>query len=1347
MKKLLTIFLLSFIHLTIIRGQTAVSYTAMTTITCPATPVATISPAVTGLTFSQISRGAGVTCGAAGGSISGSGFNGTLAADITASKWYTFSITSDASVSFTLSSLSIVSRVSSATGSPNVSVQYSIGGSSPTTVIGSYTPTASAATYSITPASPIAVAASQTLNIYIIPNTLTASTTTCRVENATAATVTTTPTGLTATLANITQPTGTINQGTSNAVLSGFTVGSTASADFSAVTISTSGTATATDISNLRLFKDNDGNGQINGADAAVSGTGASYAASIPLTITGETGITTARNYLIVADIAGIGTSTPGNTVTASVAAGAFTTTATNNTGSATGSARTIVAPPGTTSLTAGAGTEPLTISSITNTQGAAALNFDFTLLDDGATAATDLVASQISQIVLNAGTGNTVTNWTNVIAGVELSDGTNSTTTATIGASSITFASITNTLGSLGYIADDASKTYTLKIWLKSSLGVLNTSIDGQVFVCRIQTADISVSGSQLATAQDINSGSGNNTIDVTATALAFVQNASSAAINVAMAPTVTISANDANGNRDLGFTGAIDITSTGTLTGSPVSAAAIAGLASFAGLTHTVEGTSLTLNAERTTTLDWDITSAGFDISSPSAATDYFRSKAVGPAAWNIASNWESSTDGSTLWHTATLVPDFNANTITIRSGHTINLSSAITIDQTSVEGNLVIQIGAALTLNNGIGDDLNIAAAGVMQITSTGSYATTFFYNASSNINVASNGKIQIGAGAAVGGTYNSFATAAAATVVWNNAAIFDWNSTSVFGASAATFFPTVAANIVPIFRVSTAPGGSPGGSGATIINGKLEINAAFNWTGAGAKTFRDGIIGTASTDQSTFGQFIISGANAEIGGSGTIALGTNGLSIPAAAVASLSADKTINGSTITVAGTLSTGTHQLNGSSAITVTGTLKLGSLSASGAFLGNIPTATVTLTGSTVEFNGAAAQFAEAKTYAGLKINNSNGITALGNITVANALTLSSGTVTLGANNMSAGSVTGGSASNYIITDGAGGLTIKNISSAISFPVANTSGAYTPATISNTGTADDFTVSVAAGTPCNTNALASVNRVWTITEAAAGGSVADITLQWNGAEENASFLRAISAVVHCNAGVVDINGTKGAAAGTNPYTQTIAGISSFSPFGVTSDVSILPVTIEYFKGSKQAGAHLLEWKVNCTNTATASIVLERSKDGRNFSPIYSTLATALRCLQAFNYSDANPVAGIGYYRVKMTDAAGKTNYSSIVAMSSASKGFDLINIAPNPIREGNCKLNISAAQSGNLQIQIADLSGRIVLNKTIALTGGFHAIDLNIQQLAAGIYQLTGISDDGKTKVLSLVKE
>ncbi|PWA05181.1 fibronectin type III domain-containing protein [Flavobacterium psychrotolerans] len=175
-------------------GQTVVSYTAMTAPSCPANSASTISAVPAGLTFSQILRGSGVTCTNTSTSINGSGFNNTLANNITNSAWFTYSITSDASVTFTLSSLSIVSRVSSVTGAPTVSVQYSIGAGAKT-LIGTYTPTTSAATYVITPGTAIAVGASQVLNVYIIPVGLTSAGTTCRVEANTSATVTTTPAG------------------------------------------------------------------------------------------------------------------------------------------------------------------------------------------------------------------------------------------------------------------------------------------------------------------------------------------------------------------------------------------------------------------------------------------------------------------------------------------------------------------------------------------------------------------------------------------------------------------------------------------------------------------------------------------------------------------------------------------------------------------------------------------------------------------------------------------------------------------------------------------------------------------------------------------------------------------------------------------------------------------------------------------------------------------------------------------------------------------------------------------------------------------------------------------------
>jgi hypothetical protein len=174
----------------IAKSQTTVTYSGMGTITCPAIPTATISPSLPGLSFSQISRGAGVTCASAGTGISGSGFNTTLASSVTNSKWYTVDISSNATVSFTLSSITVVSQVSAAIGGNSVDVQYSIGGGVKIS-IGSFTPTTASASYTITPATPISVGASQTLNIFFIPNNLSASTTTCRINNNTSFTLTT----------------------------------------------------------------------------------------------------------------------------------------------------------------------------------------------------------------------------------------------------------------------------------------------------------------------------------------------------------------------------------------------------------------------------------------------------------------------------------------------------------------------------------------------------------------------------------------------------------------------------------------------------------------------------------------------------------------------------------------------------------------------------------------------------------------------------------------------------------------------------------------------------------------------------------------------------------------------------------------------------------------------------------------------------------------------------------------------------------------------------------------------------------------------------------------------------
>lgn len=426
------------------------------------------------------------------------------------------------------------------------------------------------------------------------------------------------------------------------------------------VVVHQNGTLTlGSDITSLRLYDDVNNNGTYESGTDILLSTGSVSGADVTFSNISQTAINegSSKNYIVV-----------GNTAS-SPASGTFiptivsnktlnTVNYTTNLYNAGGSWVSIgaIAPTGntltytasvtpTSTITVGAGTEPLTISSLTNTQVAASLNFDFTITDDGVTPSTDALSTLISQIVLNAGVGNTVADWSTVIAGVELSDGTNSTTSSTIAASSITFSGVSNSVGALGYIADNASKTYTLKIWLNSNLSpALKLTIDGERFVFRIQNSDVTtdIAGSQFASGQDVNSGSGNNLIDVVVSALTFIQQPSNANTGFAMTPDVTVAAQDANGNRDLGFNSQIRITSTGTLSGTPVDATASSGIASFTALTHTVAGTGLTLTAQRTATLDLNVASNAFNITTQLFGAGNI---AVLVAASNTANNTTAS------------------------------------------------------------------------------------------------------------------------------------------------------------------------------------------------------------------------------------------------------------------------------------------------------------------------------------------------------------------------------------------------------------------------------------------------------------------------------------------------------------------------------------------------------------------------------------------------------------------------------------------------------------------------------------------------------------------------------
>ncbi|MBS7787812.1 choice-of-anchor D domain-containing protein [Flavobacterium sp. CYK-55] len=257
--------------------------------------------------------------------------------------------------------------------------------------------------------------------------------------------------------------------------------------------------------------------------------------------------------------------------------------------------------------VTAGASAEPATISSLVNTLAASSLNFDFLVTDDANTvAANDALPTLISQIVIPQGTGNDIADWTQAILGAELSDGTN-TLTGTVNATNLTFSGI-NT-ATLGNVADGGTKTYRLKIWLRTALGgTLPTTIDGLNFAFKIDRTNFTTAN--LATSTQFESGAGtvvesggtNNQVTVVATKIVCTNTPGATqyvGVNFTTLPTVY--AQDANGNQDLNYASNVTITNAGSLGMSNVPTTFSGGVLTFpANFQYTAPGNgTLTINA----------------------------------------------------------------------------------------------------------------------------------------------------------------------------------------------------------------------------------------------------------------------------------------------------------------------------------------------------------------------------------------------------------------------------------------------------------------------------------------------------------------------------------------------------------------------------------------------------------------------------------------------------------------------------------------------------------------------------------------------------------------------------
>jgi hypothetical protein len=223
----------------------------------------------------------------------------------------------------------------------------------------------------------------------------------------------------------------------------------------------------------------------------------------------------------------------------------------------------------------------------------------------------------------------------------------------------------------------------------------------------------------------------------------------------------------------------------------------------------------------------------------------------------------------------------------------------------------------------------------------------------------------------------------------------------------------------------------------------INGTLTLSAGSFAVGANTLALTGPTIAGTPTNFST-----TSASSLSFGGSSA------GVNIPSSVTALngltvSNANGVTSNSSIAIGGTMTVNglfipqpSNVTSGSGILTGSGTVQVKSATGTADFNTQYAISNKTLANLTVEFAGASQQGITTNTFGGLKINNSAGVTAAGNISVDGALTLTSGSLVIGSNTLTlngtaagSGTLTGSSTSDIVI-GGSGALGTLNFTQA-----------------------------------------------------------------------------------------------------------------------------------------------------------------------------------------------------------------------------------------------------------------------------------------------------------------------
>jgi hypothetical protein len=135
-----------------------------------------------------------------------------------------------------------------------------------------------------------------------------------------------------------------------------------------------------------------------------------------------------------------------------------------------------------------------------------------------------------------------------------------------------------------------------------------------------------------------------------------------------------------------------------------------------------------------------------------------------------------------------------------------------------------------------------------------------------------------------------------------------------------------------------------------------------------------------------------------------------------------------------------------------------------------------------------------------------------------------------------------------------------------------------------------------------------------------------------------------------------------------------------------------------------------------------------AFTIERSADGLSYSTIGKVAGEKNSTVEkSYNFSDATPLQGVNYYRIKSVALDGKEAISKVVSVNFSEKAKTALQVYPNPAYSA-LQLEVMSEEEAAKTVQVYDLAGRVILTQNATLTKGLNSISLDVNAILAGTY-------------------